>query len=802
MKVSLRWLKEYVDFSLPTEELSERLTMAGLEVGEMEVIGGSWNNIVVGKIIDVNPHPDADRLKLVTVDLGKQHSTVVCGAPNVALGEKVAFARIGAQLRDGHSGEMVQLKPAKIRGVVSEGMVCSEKELGISDNHEGIMILPEEAIVGTSLSEYLGDTILGLDITPNRPDCLSVIGIAREIAALTGSKVHLPEIRYVESEKPIDSYAAVQIVEPDLCPRYCASLLTDIKIAESPQWLQRRLLACGMRPINNIVDVTNYVMLEYGQPLHAFDYNKIRGKQIIVRRAAYGEAMATLDGVQRTLNSNVLVIADKERAVAVAGIMGGGDTEVTGNTTTVLIESANFNQAIIHRGSLGLRLSSEASLRFEKGLSRDLPLIALKRATQLLAELAEGKAAKGIIDVYPGKQKSKPISLPVADVKRLLGVELKPSEICETLDLLGFGCREVEPNQQIQVGVPWWRTDVNCTADLVEEIARIIGYDKIPTTMLSSTLPMYEPVPMLPLRRQLRNILVSCGFQEVLTYSLTSLEMLGMLSPELRLIGPNPMKVANPMSREQEYLRTSLRAGLLLVLAHNERYEENGIRLFEIGKVFMPREMDLPEEHEMLCAVLSGSQRRLSWRGEEEPVDFFVAKGVIETIMSRLGVAVRFEVSEDESLFPGRTANVVVGSDKLGTVGELHPKVAKAFGLSGTAYLIEIDLDKLSSFVVTVIKTFQAIPRYPSTSRDIALLIDGKITYQQICFIIQGFSLVSSVVLFDFYLGEQVPAGKKSLAFRIVYQSSTHTLTDGEVDEVQQQIIDRLQRELGAVLRS
>jgi phenylalanyl-tRNA synthetase beta chain len=801
MKVSLRWLKEHVDFSLPVEELSERLTMAGLEVGEIEVIGGSLDNIVVGKIIDVNPHPNADRLKLVTVDLGKQHSTVVCGAPNVAVGDKVAFARVGAQLRDGHSGEMVQLKPAKIRSIVSEGMVCSEKELGISDSHEGIMILPREAIVGTPLSEYIGDTILDLDITPNRPDCLSVIGIAREIAALTGSKVHVPEISYDEPERAADSYAAVQIIEPDLCPRYCASLLTGIKITESPQWLQRRLLACGMRPINNIVDITNYVMLEYGQPLHAFDYNEIRGKQIIVRRAASGEAIATLDGVQRTLNSNVLVIADKERAIAVAGIMGGGDTEVRGNTTTVLIESANFNQAVIHRGSLGLRLSSEASLRFEKGLSRDLPLIALKRATQLLAELAQGKVAKGIIDVYPGKQQKEPIFFPVSDVRRLLGVELKVSEICKNLELLGFGCRQVESNSQLQVEVPWWRTDVNCTADLVEEIARIIGYDKIPTTMLSSTLPRYEPVPMLRLRRQLRNILVSCGFQEVLTYSLTSLEMLGMLSPELRLIGPNPIKVANPMSIEQEYLRTSLRAGLLSVLARNEKYEENGIRLFEVGKVFMPREMDLPEEHEMLCAVLSGSQRRLSWRGEEEPVDFFVAKGVAETILARLGVGARFESSQDESLFPGRIADIVVETHKLGTVGELHPKVSKAFGISATAYLVEIDLDKLSSFTANL-KTFQAIPRYPSTSRDIALLVDEKVTYQQICFIIQSFSLVNAVVLFDFYLGEQVPAGKKSLAFRIVYQSSTHTLTDVKVDEVQQQIIDRLQRELGAVLRS
>ncbi len=801
MKVSLRWLKEYVDISTPLEKLCEGLTMAGLEVGGMEVIGGSWNDIVVGKIIDVSAHPNADRLRLVTVDLGKQRSTVVCGAPNVAVGGKVAFAHVGAQLTDGHSGEIVQLKPAKIRGVVSEGVVCSEKELGISDSHEGIMILSPEAIIGIPLTEYLGDTILDLDITPNRPDCLSVIGIAREIAALTGSKVHIPEVQCQELEEAIDSFASVEILEPELCPRYCASLLTGIKVTSSPQWLQRRLLACGMRPINNIVDVTNYVMLEYGQPLHAFDYNEIRGKQIIVRRAGNGETITTLDGVEQTLNLNILVIADKERAIAVAGIMGGSDTEVTENTTTVLIESANFNQAVIHRGSLGLRLGSEASLRFEKGLSRDLPLVALKRATQLMTELAGGKVAKGIIDVYPGKQQREPVLLPVADIKRLLGVELEVSEIAETLELLGFGCRQTGSNSQVHVDVPWWRTDVSCAADLAEEIARIIGYDKIPTTMLSSQLPRHEPVPMLSLKRQLRSILVSCGFQEVLIYSLTSLEMLGRLSPELRMIGPTPMKVANPMSREQEYLRTSLRAGLLSVLARNERYQEDDIRLFEIGKVFLPRERDLPQEKEMLCAVLSGSQRRLSWQGKEEPIDFFVAKGIVETVLSRLGLIASFEASEDESLCPGRSADVIIGNDKLGVVGELHPKVSEVFELSETAYLIEIDLDKLSSFTATL-KKYQPIPRYPSTSRDIALLVDEQITYQQICAIIQNFSLVNSVALFDLYVGEQVPAGKKSLAFRIGYQSSAYTLTDSEVDKVQEQILDKLQRDLRASLRS
>jgi phenylalanyl-tRNA synthetase beta chain len=801
MKASVRWLREFVDFSLPIEKLSERLTMAGLEVGEIEQIGGSWNNILIGKIIDINPHPNADRLRLVTVEFGKERSTVVCGAPNVEIGIKVPFARVGAQLIDGHTGETAQLKAARIRGVVSEGMVCSEKELGISDNHEGIMILPEDADVGTPLAEYLGDTILDLDITPNRPDCLSMIGIAREIAAITGSKVHLSEINYSEPDDIVDSYASVQIDEPDLCPRYCASVLTGIKIAESPQWMQRRLLACGMRPINNIVDITNYVMLEYGQPLHAFDYNEIHGKRIIVRRGRQGESMSTLDGVQRNLDPDTLVIADRDRAVAIAGIMGGADSEVTEKTANVLIESANFNQAVIHRGSLGLRLSSEASLRFEKGLSRELPLIALKRATQLLSELAEGKAAKNVIDVYPGKQPRGAIFLPVADIKRLLGVELKANDICKTLGRLEFECRKVESKPQVRVEVPWWRADVRCSADLVEEVARVVGYDEIPTTMLSSSLPKFEPAPMLSLRRQVRNTLLSCGFQEILTYSLTSLEALEMLSPENHLTGPNPMKVANPMSREQEYLRTSLRAGVFSVLTRNERYEENNIRLFEIGKVFLPKDNDLPHEQEILCAVLSGSQRRLSWRGEEEPVDFFVAKGVFETILARLRIRALFEEGEDESLLRGITADAFIGKNRLGTLGEVHPKVANAFGISARVYLIEIDMDKLLSCVATT-KIYKSISRYPSTSRDIAIIVDEKITYQDIYLIIQSFSLVSSINLFDFYRGEQVPAGKKSLAFRIIYQSATHTLRDAEVDEVQKQILDKLQREVGVILRS
>ncbi len=374
MKVPFKWLQEYVDITLPPADLANKLTLAGNEVEGMQAIGGNWENIVVGQVIAINPHPNADRLTLATIDLGTDQQTVVCGAPNLRLGDKVAFAYVDAQLIDGHTGQAFRLKSANIRGVVSSGMVCSEKELGISDSHQGIMVLPAEAPVGIALTEYLGDVILDLSITPNRPDCLSVIGIAREIAALTRQNLHLPEVSYQEAPFPIDQQISVEILAPDLCPRYCASLVTGITVAESPRWMQQRLLACGLRPINNIVDITNYVMLEYGQPLHAFDYPRIRGKKIIVRRANDGEAIVTLDGVERVLSGDMLVIADEERAVAIAGVMGSANSEITAETTSVLLEAANFNPASIHYTGSTLRLPSDACMRFERGIRPELAL--------------------------------------------------------------------------------------------------------------------------------------------------------------------------------------------------------------------------------------------------------------------------------------------------------------------------------------------------------------------------------------------------------------------------------------------
>jgi phenylalanyl-tRNA synthetase beta chain len=822
VKVSLKWLRDYVDITVTSTELADRLTMAGLEVGGIQAVGGAWDKIVVGEVVAVAPHPNADRLTLATVNLGSEQITVICGAPNISAGQKIPFAHLGARLIDGHTGQPAVLKPAKIRGVVSEGMVCSEKELGLSDEHEGILVLPPDAPVGTPLGDYLGDAILDLEITPNRPDCLSVIGVAREIAVLTGQPLHLPELHYEETGDPIESLASIEIATPDLCPRYCASLVTGIKIGPSPGWLQQRLNSCGMRPINNVVDFTNYVMLEYGQPLHAFDYRKLKGGRVIVRRARKGETITTLDGSKRTLSPDMLVIADKEKAIAVAGIMGGLDSEVTDETDAVLLESANFNQAAIRRGCSHLQFQSEASMRFDKGLNSELPLVPLRRATQLLVVVAGGRAARGLIDIYPGKQEPAVISLAPNEVKRISGLEVGKEEILKVLTALGFECREGDSDSGVSVSVPYWRSDIKCPVDLIEEVVRIIGYERVPVTRLGSPLPQQESrlspeARQSSLRDKLRNILTGLGFQEILTYSLVSLDKLQKLSPVLELTVA-PSKVANPMSREQEYLRTSLRAGLLATLAHNRKFEQAGIRLFEIGKVFLPQcaviatlsepkgkqsqqGRELPREKEMLCAVLAGPRVELSWQSDAAQLDFFDAKGVVQGLLSQVGLEAVFETGDDGGLFPGKRAGITVDGERIGAVGELHPKVAQAFELSGDACLIELDLETLLSRLAPV-RQYEPIPRFPGVTRDIALVVDEQVSYGRVEAIIRSFPLVTKVTLFDLYRGEQIPEGKKSFAMRIVYRSLKHTLTDEEVDRTQERILGKLNQELGATLRS
>ncbi len=807
MKVPLNWLKDYTDVTLPPADLAQKLTLAGFEVAEIILprgrTGGAWDNIVIGQITAVTPHPNADRLHLTTVDLGGEQETVVCGAPNLKMGNKIAFARVGARLVNPYNGQVEELKPAKIRGVVSRGMVCSEKELGISDSHEGIMVLGAGAKIGTALADYLGNTVLDIDVTANRPDCLSVVGIAREVAALTGQKMHIPEIKYEETSEPIDRQITIEIIDADLCPRYCASLITGIKVAESPAWLQERLVAAGQRPINNIVDITNYVMLEYGQPLHSFDYDRLKNKKIIVRRAKEGENFYTLDGTERKLTGNMLTIADGERTVAIAGVMGGLNSEVTESTTSILLEAASFNPASIHYTSRYLGLTSEASMRFERGISAGLTIPALRHATLLIAELGGGKAALGIIDVYPGKKESQPIVLTSEKVKRILGMGVGRENIINALTALGIEC-QVDRGKVIAV-TPYWRSDIRLDVDLIEEVARVIGYDRIPTTMLADPIPRQNPEPILSLRKKIRQNLTGYSFQEIVTYSLTSRDMLKNLSPNARPAETEPLAILKPLTADQECLRTSLRANLLVALASNRRHEDGGIRLFELGKVYLPRKNDLPEEPDILCGIMNGSRVERSWLGGNGALDFSDVKGAIEGLFKDLDISVSFEPGSDESLHPARQAAIIIKKDrrtmKIGVIGELHPKVADAFEIDGTVGLFEINVTALAPHAGSH-KLFQAIPRFPSTVRDIALVVDADITNQKILDIIKSFSLINEVVLFDVYSGKQVAAGKKSLAYRLVYQSPEHTLTDEEVNKVQEQVLARLAKELGATLRA
>ncbi len=800
MKIPLSWLMEYVDITLPAATLAEKLTMAGFEVENMQVIGGSWENVVIGQILAINPHPNADRLTLPTIDLGTEQVIVVCGAPNLKVGIKVVFARVGAQLIDAHTGKVDTIKAAKIRGIASSGMLCSEKELGISDSHTGILILPDTAPLGTPLADYLGDVILDVVITPNRPDCLSVIGVAREVAALTGQTLHIPVVSYKEAGPSVEGQVAIEIKAPDLCPRYSASVITGVKVAESPAWMQKRLQACGMRPINNIVDITNYVMLEYGQPLHSFDYERIRGKKIVVRRAANGESLTTLDGVERKLSSDTLVIADAERPVAVAGVMGGGNSEVTETTTSILLEAASFNPASIHNTGRTLGLPSEACTRFERGISPGMTLPALKRATQLLVELCGGTTAKGIEEAYPGKVERAPMRLADGDVNRILGSDFSLEQVADSLAALGFESRSLDST--LLVTTPYWRSDVRLAVDLIEEVVRVMGLDKIPMTMPGQVINRQSPAPIIGLKRKISDILAGLGFQEIISYSLTGLVIQQKLfAGEPQPIEASMLHLANPMTSEQEYLRPTLRANLLTALASNRRHEEGGIRLFELGRIYAPRPKDLPDEREILCGILSVPLVEKSWHGEGQPPDFYEVKGVIEALLGKLGVIGSVGPSEDGSFHLAEQAAIVINGSRVGVMGKLHNEVLGRFEINEAAYLFELDVVTLLPFTVGD-KLYRQIPRFPAVVRDMALVVDSGIVHQQVVDIVKTFPLVEKVAIFDVYQGEQVAGGKKSLAYRLTFQSTEHTLTDSEVNAVQQQILDRLAKELGAVLRT
>ena len=809
MKVPLSWLRQYVPLSIAPDDLAHRLTMAGVEVDAVERIGGDWerDRLIVGRVVRVDRHPNADRLTLPTVDLGNGETmTVVCGAPNVAAGQKIAFAREGAMLFSPRSGRVEPLRAAKIRGEVSRGMVCSALELGLGEDHDGILVLDEGAQVGTPLVDHLGDSVLDIEVTPNRPDCLAILGVAHEAAALTGQVVTEPDASYPEDGPPIDTQVTIEIADPALCYRYTASLVTGVDIGPSPRWMQEALSRAGQRPVNNIVDITNYVMLEYGQPLHAFDFDQVRDRTIIVRPARDGEALTTLDGQIRTLSPPMLTIADSRDAVGLAGVMGGANSEMHEGTTSVLLESASFDPVNTRRTASALRLSTEASHRFERGIRSELAPLALRRATQLILEIAGGTAAKGIVDLYPGRRERPPVSLSASRIRQVLGVDYEMAEVERILVSLGFRCSSSSSGEERLIAeVPYWRSDISIEDDLVEEVARIGGYDAIPTTTLSTPIPHHQPDDLIPVRERARDLLAAAGMRETISYNLTSLESLEAAgAPDA---SPRPMRIANPMSAEQEYLRTSLRSAVLGTLSSNRRTAAGaGIRIFEIGRVFLPRDEEagpeLPDEREMLVGVLSGRRSPPSWRAPSADMDFFDAKGVLERLFDGLGVQAEYARAEDPVLHPGKTARISSGGETIGIVGELHPKARARFDLGeAPVALFEIDVRSLVRAVEATAGDYRRVSRFPHAYRDLALIVDADLPSARIQEIIEGQELVLESSPFDVYTGQGVPPGKRSIAYAVTFQSADGTLTSEHVDEAQTDILLRLKREIGATLR-
>lgn len=825
MRVPLSWLKAYVPVSLSPRELAHHLTMAGNEVGEVDQTGANWDRdkVLVGQVLRVEPHPNADRLSLPTVDLGGgEPVTVVCGAPNVATGQKIAFAREGARLLNARTGKVEELRAADIRGVRSEGMVCSVLELGIGEDHEGILVLDDDAPVGAPLVDYLGDAVLDIEVTPNRPDCLSILGVAHEAAALMGAQVTEPDLSYPEEGAPIEDQVGIEIADPDLCGRYTASLITGVKTGPSPRWLQDALTKAGQRPISNVVDITNYVMLEYGQPLHAFDFGKVKDQKIIVRAARPGEHLVTLDGEDRTLQPPMLTIADSTDAVGLAGIMGGANTEIDESTTMVLLESASFDMTNTRRTRTALRLDTEASRRFERGIRAELAPRALRRATKLFLELAGGTAARGIIDLYPGRKEPPVVRLSRARIRKVLGVDYPTSRLEEVLTSLGFeqapapsGIIDAmeaveaapipERDDVLWLKAPYWRSDISIEDDLVEEIARIIGYDTIPTTMLSASIPHQEPDSYRAFRENVKDLLAASGMQETISYSLTNMELLD--KADARVAGPEPMKIANPISGEFQYLRTSLTASVLATLSHNRRLSQGtGIRIFEIGRVYLARpeakERELPDEREMLVGVVSGPRHVTSWMVPRGNMDFYDAKGVLEAVLAEVGIDPTFQRAEHPIMIPGRTAQVVAGGVAIGKVGEVRPEVLERFDLEGLpAAMFELDMGTLTSAATGAGRRYQPASRYPESYRDLALIVADDVTSDGVQAIINRHRFVVHSAPFDVYSGDGVPAGKKSIAYRIAFRSDQGTLTSEQVDRAQSEILRQLERSVGAELR-
>lgn len=812
MNVSYQWLNKYIDLSGYTaEELAEKMTRGGIEIDVVESCNKGVTGVVVGYVKSKEKHPDADKLNVCKVDVGTgEELQIVCGAKNVDAGQLVPVAVIGAVL----PGDF-KIKRAKLRGVESQGMICSAKELGLNekllpkDQQEGILVLPASTTIGAPIGDVLGinDEVLELDLTPNRSDCLSMIGVAYEIGALTGREVLLPNTSIPSSAVKTDGLVSVSISAPEHCSHYSARYIKDVKIGVSPLWLQNKLIAAGVRPINNVVDVTNFVMLEYGQPLHAFDADRLPAGRIDVRLANSGETLVTLDDQERKLEPHMLVITDGTNPIALAGVMGGASTEVTDGTVNILLESAKFDGGTVRKTSRQLGLRSESSIRFEKETDPARVIPALDRAAALIAELAEGLVTDGIVEVSTGEAQVTKVDLSLEKVNSYLGTDLSRLEVQTIFGRLHFEY-EVSNNDVFTVIVPTRRGDITRSVDLIEEVARLYGYDNIPTTLVHGDVIPGALTKPQAIRRELRKRLSDAGLHEVVSYSFTGPERT-KLFPALAE-NTKPVQLSMPMSEDRSVLRTTLIAQLLETAAYNRNRKNESAAFFEIGSVFHTDEEQLtrlPHEKHRFAALLTGNRTEAQWNGKAVPVDFYDAKGILETVFAVLGLtaSVTYEAAQPEHFHPGRTAAVLIdagkGPEVIGYVGQLHPGLQLEADLADT-YVLEIGLDLLYELADSDI-AYKVLPRYPAMQRDIAVVVDNEVAAANLTGTAWSTAgeLLESVRVFDVFTGEKLGAGKKSIAISLVYRHNERTLTDEEVSAVHGKVVLQLEQSFAAELR-
>lgn len=816
MLASLEWLKQYVDINISTAELCDKITRAGLEVDTVTNLGEGLEGVITGKVMEISRHPNSDHLWICMMDYGQGGDLVqiLTGAQNVHQYDMVPVAVVGSKLpTSGRNPEGMKLKKAKMRGLDSFGMLCSAEELGIDsklllpEQRSGIFILPQDTPIGVDIKEVLGlnDTIIDIDLTSNRADCFSIIGLAREISAITGCPLKMPamDVKEAAGGNAAD-YVSVKITAPELCSRFATRVLKDIKITNSPEWMQRRLRACGVRPISNVVDVTNYVMLELGQPMHAYDADKVAGHSLVVRRAEEGEKLITLDEKERILNSSMITIGDAEKAAGLGGVMGGLLTEVSGDTKNVILEAASFHGPSIRRTSRALGLRSEASGRFERGVDTILNHNALNRAAHLLEEMGACETFAGIVEAYPEEIKPAVITTSSAKINGRIGCEISREEIISILQKLGFGVEEQGEN--LVVTAPTWRRDIECDADISEEVARMHGYDYIESHQPELKITQGHQSVLDDVKDSVQDYLAAAGLNEMMTYSFIKANAFDkMLLPE-NDARRQCIELLNPITDAFSVMRTTMIPSALQTASFNLRNHNNSVALFEVGRVFLPKALPLtddPIERPVITAVISGRREELNWCKSKENVDFYDMKGIVEGLLENLQVDDYTLVrSAAPYLHPGKSCDVVINGEVIGSFGEVHPTVQENFELDQTTYVLEMNVEPLVAYATAVPK-YHHLPKYPAMSRDIAVVVPVEVTNDEIVAVIRANAgeLLQDVRVFDIYTGKQVAAGCKSIAFNLTYQASDRTLTDAEVDASMKKVIAEVAEQYKAKLR-